>query len=101
MGANPAKFFPWPTPYGQSPDANVLAEAKAAPQAPTQTQPTFLPLNPAPPTPQPPTTPPPPQPQPQPVFNYNRGILNRYRRVADDGEGVDYSPARRARDLME
>jgi hypothetical protein len=98
MGANPAKFFPWPTPYGQSPDANVLAQAQAAPQAPTP-QP-VVPPTPAPPTPQPPT-PTPPQPQPQPVFNYNRGILNRYRPVVDDGEGIDYSPARRARDLME
>ena len=97
MGANPAKFFAWPTPYGQSPDANVLAQAKAAPQAPTQQN--FLPLNPAPPTPQPPTTQPPPAPpQPQPIFN--RGIFNRYRGVGDR-EPLDYSPARRAIDLME
>jgi len=97
MGANPAKFFPWPTPYGQSPDANVLARAQAPPQAPT---PQPVPPTPAPPAPQqpPPPTPAPPEPQ-QPFFN--RGILNRYRRVADDGEGIDYSPARRARDLME
>jgi hypothetical protein len=96
MGANPAKFFPWPTPYGQSPDPNVLAQAQAAPQAPTP-QP-VVPPTPAPPTPQPPTTPPPAPPQPQPIFN--RGILNRYRPEVDDEE-VDYSPARRAMDLME
>jgi hypothetical protein len=94
MGANPAKFFPWPTPYGQSPDANVLAQAQAAPQAPTP-QP-VLPPTPAPPTPQPTTPPPDP---PQPIFN--RAILNRYRPVVDDSDGVDYSPARRAIDLME
>ena len=42
MGQNPAKVFPWPTPFGQSPDANVLNQAMAPPQAPTQN---FLPLN--------------------------------------------------------
>jgi len=99
MGANPAKFFPWPTPYGQSPDTNVLSQAQAAPQTPTP-QP-VPPPTPAPPTPQPaPTpTPAPPEPQPRPIFS--RGILNRYRPVVDDGEEIDYSPARRARELME
>lgn len=42
MGQTPAKFFPWPQPYGQNPDSNVLAQAKAAPLAPQQN---FLPLN--------------------------------------------------------
>ena len=95
MGANPAKFFPWPTPYGQSPDANVLAQAQAAPQAPTP-HPVVAP------TPAPTPQPPPPTPAPpelKPVFN--RGILNRYRPIVDDGEGIDYNPARRIRDLME
>jgi hypothetical protein len=97
MGANPAKFFPWPTPYGQSPDANILSQAQAPPQAPT---PQPVPPTPAPPTPQPPPpAPAPPEPQPQPFFN--RGILNRYRRGVDDGEGIDYNPARRVRELME
>lgn len=45
MGMTPAKTFPWPTPYGQSPDSNVLTKAIAAPQAPAQN---FLPLNPQP-----------------------------------------------------
>jgi hypothetical protein len=44
MGQTPAKAFPWPTPYGQSPDSNVLNQAIAPPQAP---QNNFLPLNPA------------------------------------------------------
>lgn len=45
IGMTPAKTFPWPTPYGQSPDSNVLTKAIAAPQAPAQN---FLPLNPQP-----------------------------------------------------
>lgn len=44
MGQQPAKYFPWPTPYGQSPDSNVLNQAIAPPQAPLNN---FLPLNPA------------------------------------------------------
>jgi hypothetical protein len=54
MGQQPAKYFPWPTPYGQSPDSNVLNQAQAAPQAPLNN---FLPLNPASPTTPSPTPP--------------------------------------------
>jgi len=43
MGQTPAKFFPWPTPFGQSPDSNVVSQAQAPPQAPLNN---FLPLNP-------------------------------------------------------
>jgi len=43
MGMTPAKTFPFPTAYGASPDSNVLAQAKAAPQAPPTN---FSPLNP-------------------------------------------------------
>lgn len=42
MGATPAKFFPPPLPYSQSPDSGVLMQAKAPTPAPQQS---FLPLN--------------------------------------------------------
>lgn len=43
MGQQPAKFFPGPTPYGNSPDIGTIAQAKAASPAPLNN---FLPLNP-------------------------------------------------------
>lgn len=47
MGQNPAKIFPWPTPYGQSPNPGTVSQAVAAPAAPLNN---FLPLNPGTPT---------------------------------------------------
>lgn len=41
MGQTPAKFFPQPTPYGDSPNIGVLTQAQAAQPAPLNN---FLPL---------------------------------------------------------
>ena len=43
MGQVPAQSFPFPTPFGQSPDSGVLTKAMAAPKAPLNN---FMPLNP-------------------------------------------------------